>query len=98
MAKTSPAPAAERITFKLSTPIIIDGAEIQIFQYRRPKGRDMRRFMNGGDKPGDKLVRLWADLCELPEKVFDELDGEDWTRLAGEFGGFLGIAQETSTS
>jgi hypothetical protein len=98
MAKTNNAPAVERTPFKLDTPIIFEGVTIETLHYRRPKGRDMRRFMNGGDKPGDKLVRLWADLCELPEKVFDELDGEDWTRLAGEFGGFLGLSQETSTS
>jgi hypothetical protein len=98
MVRSNTSRTAERISFKLATPIIFDGVTIETLQYRRPKGRDMRRFMNGGDKPGDKLVRLWADLCELPEKVFDELDGEDWTRLAGEFGGFLGIAQETSTS
>jgi hypothetical protein len=98
MLRSNTSAAAERITFKLNSPIISDGAEIETLHYRRPKGRDMRRFMNSADKPGDKLVRLWADLCELPEKAFDELDGEDWTRLAGEFGGFLGIAQETSTS
>ena len=98
MAKINTAPAVERIPFKLGTPIFFDGVEIQTLNYRRPKGRDMRRFMNSGEKPGDKLVRLWADLCELPEKVLDDLDAEDWTRLAGEFGGFLGIAPETSTS
>jgi hypothetical protein len=53
----------ERISFKLAAPVIFDGVAIETLPYRRPKGRDMRRFMNGGDE----LVRLWTDPCELLE-------------------------------
>lgn len=35
MAKSNTAPAAERIPFKLGTPIFFDGVEIETLLYRR---------------------------------------------------------------
>lgn len=85
--------------FTLEVPVEWDGETIETIAWRKPKGRDMRKMTNliGRDRGniGDATVKMMADLCEMPEEFFDELDGGDWTRLSQEISGFLDPALRT---
>lgn len=90
-------PSGDKVIFTLKLPVAWEGETIETFAYRRPKGRDMRRFTNrvgrNNSKVGDATVALLADLSEMPEAFFDELDGGDWARLSQEVNDFLPDAQ-----
>lgn len=94
--KTAAAPA--KLTFQLQHPIAYNGETISELPYRRPKGRDMRKFLNTVGS-GNRYTAMAVDLCELPEKVFDELmDGNDYYLFTEVLDTFFRRGPATSTT
>lgn len=71
-----------QLSYKLKTPVAWNGQTITELRYRRPKGRDMRRFANFTGQDGDRVHLILETLCEMPAEVFDELDGVDYLGLS----------------
>ena len=69
-------------TFPLAVPVTVGGQSYDKLILRRPKGREIRELRNGSARPGaavgDLTVTMMANLAEVPEEVFDELDGGDF--------------------
>tara|TARA_B100001059_G_C17345062_1_gene337777 strand:- start:256 stop:447 length:192 start_codon:yes stop_codon:yes gene_type:complete len=49
---------------------------------RRPTVRDQLDFEEGKGTEGRKVVRLIANLCDVPPKSIEALDGQDFERLS----------------
>ena len=94
-AKAAPA-IAGKLTFKLAMPTTFQGETYSEITYRRPKGRDMRKFLSIVGS-GNKYTAMAVDLCELPEAFFDEMDGTDYMVLTDVFDGFFKRGPATST-
>ena len=68
-------------TFDMKAPFQHEGETITEVRLRRPKGREVREMRNKASQPGaqngDITFAMMANLAELPETVFDEMDGVD---------------------
>ncbi|MCB1520931.1 MAG: phage tail assembly protein [Hyphomicrobiaceae bacterium] len=93
-AAAAPAP----LTYKLKTPVSDGGELVTEIDYRRPKGRDMRAWMNGKGGAGDDLLALMVNLAERPASFFDALDGEDFMGFSDVLSDFLKAGRTTSTT
>lgn len=100
MANDTKAPAAApagKLTFALAMPFQFNGQTCTEVTYRRPKGRDMRKFL-GTAGAGNKYTAMAVDLCELPEQFFDEMDGADYMAFTDVLDGFFKRGPVTSTT
>ena len=80
-------------TFELTVPLDIAGEKYAKVTLRRPKGREIRALRNAsakGDPVGDLTVKMMADLAEVEEIVFDEMDGADFRTVESWLEGLLG--------
>lgn len=73
----------------LDYPVRIDGVEVKVLQMRRPKVKDQLAADKFGGGDAEKEVRLFANLCEVAPDTIEELDLADYTKLQGEYKGFL---------
>lgn len=96
--ETPPAAKPAMMSYKLQHPVTWNGESYSEIDYRRPKGRDMRAWMNGRGGAGDDLRKLMSNLAELPEDFFDELDGEDFMGFSDCMSDFLPKPRATSTT
>lgn len=77
-----------KTTIQLGSPIAASGGTFGKLNMRAPKVRDLLAV----DKiKGDaaKEIRLFANLCEVPPEVVEELDLRDYTALQEAYRGFL---------
>lgn len=76
--------------FELKYPFEFRGDRYEKFEMRRPKLRDLKKFSKEVEK--DTIVameRAVADLCEVDEKVVQELDLADFGPMKDRFEAFL---------
>jgi hypothetical protein len=74
---------------KLKHPVSVDGQEYASLILRRPKVRDMLGADKLGGSDAEKEIRIFANLCEVPPSVIEELDLADYQALQGVYQGFL---------
>ena len=74
---------------KLKYPVTHDGIEHAELTMRRAKARDSRDAQRGGGTSADNEIRLFANLCEVPPVVIEDLDMYDYMRLQGVYESFL---------
>lgn len=70
--------------FDLENPLDIGGQKYPSVTLRRPKGREIRAIRNAsakGDPVGDITIKTMADLAEVEEAVFDEMDAADFRKI-----------------
>lgn len=76
--------------FDLKYPFEFKGASFVEFKARRPKVRDLREFIKNVDKDGvDAMAKVLGNLCEVDDKVMQEVDIEDFGPMKSWFEGFL---------
>lgn len=85
----STASGSAKLVFVLSEPVSFNGTLYSDITYRRPRGSDMRAWMNGRKGAGDDMLGLMVNLSELPSTFFDQLDGVDFMAFANELQVFL---------
>jgi hypothetical protein len=73
----------------LKHPITLGGEEYTQLTLRRPKVRDMLGVDKQGGSDAEKEVRIFANLCEVPPSVIEELDLADYQALQGAYQDFL---------
>lgn len=56
---------------------------------RRSTVRDRRAAMKASQSPEDQEVRLFANLCDVPDDVIDLLDESDYRKLQDTYTGFF---------
>jgi hypothetical protein len=74
--------AAERVVYKLKTPIEINDTVISELAFRRPKAKDMRGFPADGFKLMDDVLTLIGRLSGKLPDVIDELSIEDLSEVS----------------
>lgn len=83
-------------TFTLEFPVESGGATYKTFSARRPRVRDLRRFLKGVDGDSiEALMNVLSDLCEVPPKVIAEVDVVDFKAMREWFEDFF---NETSNA
>ncbi len=76
--------------FDLKFPFEYKGASFVEFKARRPKVRDLRDFIKNADKDGvDAMAKALGNLCEVDDKVMQEVDLEDFGPMKAWFEDFL---------
>lgn len=78
----------QTVTLKLNYPVTHAGVEYTELTMRRCKVVDRRIAMKAGGTAADQEVRLFANLCGIPEDVMNELDDVDYAQLQETFVGF----------
>lgn len=73
----------------LRYPVTHEGQEYTELSMRRAKARDSRDAQRGGGGPADHEIRMFANLCEVPPTVIEELDMADYAALQKAYEGFL---------
>ena len=73
----------------LSNPVTVDGREITALQMRKPKVRDRLIAMQSGGSDMARIIRLLANLCDVPDAVIEELSLSDFYVLEVTFQDFL---------
>jgi len=74
---------------ELEHPVTVEGQEVSSLNIRRPKVRDMMVADATATTDGAKEVAMFANLCEVDEKVIHELDLADYQKLQETYQGFL---------
>lgn len=86
----------ETITLELTTPVRIGDTLVvtELVFPARLKGRHLRRYATNerGEIDGDVCMRVAADACGQPDRVFDELDGADARKVLEMMVGFFAQA------
>lgn len=72
----------------LEYPVEHGGAKYTVVKVRRHKVRDMRRAQGVKGSEADREIALFADLCEIPPEVIDELDFKDYEKIKERFESF----------
>ena len=85
----APAAATKDATYVLITPIQYNGERVTDIEYRRPKGRDVRKAFKVRNAGGDMYLALLEAICEQTQDLFDELDGTDYVALVSLCDDFL---------
>lgn len=76
-------------TITLEYPVTHQGTEYTSLTMRRPKVRDSRDAQRGGGGNSDHEIRLFANLCEVPPSVIEEMDMKDYMQIQAAYEGFL---------
>ncbi len=66
---------------KLIHPVTIDNQAYTTLSMRRPKVRDMLASDKQGGSDGEKEIRIFTNLCEVPPSVIEEMDLVDYRKL-----------------
>ena len=83
---------------KLKYPVNIDGVSYTELNMRRSKVKDRLAVTAMKCSDEQKEITLFANLCEVPPKVIEELDETDYTSVQKVYLGFFGSAAETSNT
>lgn len=81
---------------KLKYPVNVDGVSYTELNMRRSKVKDRLAVTAMKCSDEQKEITLFANLCEVPPKVIEELDETDYTSVQKVYLGFFGSAPETS--
>lgn len=73
----------------LKHPVTVDGQTYTSLTMRRAKLRD-QRLAAKQKSDVDSEITLFANLCEVPPNVLDELDMVDYAQLQEVYRGFFG--------
>lgn len=82
--------ADTNVNFVLKYPFEYRGANYTRFDMRRPRLRDLKKFSKEADK--DAIVameKMIADLCEVDDKIVQELDLADFGPMKSRVEAFL---------
>ena len=79
-----------KVRLELELPVRVEGSEYLHLEMRRPKVRDERDARRAGDDAAVQEIALFANLCEVPPSVIEELDMADYRRLQDVYRGFAG--------
>lgn len=82
-------------TVKLQYPVTIDNVEYKELNIRRSKIKDRLAVASMKAPDEYKEVRLFANLCEVPPQVIEELDEEDYIAVQKVY---LSFFESTGTS
>lgn len=77
------------MAIKLDYPVTVEGTEYKELTMRRPKVKDQKAADKASGSDADKETMLFANLCEVPPAVIDELDMLDYGKVQKEYSGFL---------
>ena len=86
----------DKTAIKLKYPFEIEGTRYEQLEMRRCKARDRLAVDRLDATAGEKEVRLIANLCEVSDKVIEELDWADYQQAAKTLAGFSSTAQSNS--
>ena len=85
--------------FDLQFPFEYKGANYSKLELRRPKVRDLKKFVKELDKDSiGAMEKAIADLAEIDEKIIAEIDLEDFAPVKEWFEGFLKKMLDASTA
>ena len=76
-------------TIKLKFPIESEGRTLEEVTLRRPTVGDMLNADKGKGNEGDKEVRMFSNLTEIPLTAIEALDLADYRQLQEAYSGFL---------
>ena len=78
-----------KVEIKLAEPVEVNGERFEKLTIRPPKVRDllMASKFDGSDE--EKEVRIFANLCEVPPEVIEELTIKDYQQLQKAYQDFL---------
>ena len=68
--------------FELDYSVEVDGVDVDTLHMRRPTVRDQLSFEEDKGTEGRRVVKLIANLCDVPPKSIEALDGADFERLS----------------
>jgi len=94
----TPATKGGKIVFMLNEPVEFNREVHVDLTYRRPRGADMRKWLNASKGAGNDIQALMVDLTELPSAFFDMMDGADFMAFSNELQPFLRGVRKTSTT
>ena len=79
----------KKVEIKLTEPVEVNGERFEQLSIRAPRVRDllMASKFDGSDE--EKEVRIFANLCEVPPEVVEELTIRDYQQLQKAYQGFL---------
>ncbi|MFW5499581.1 MULTISPECIES: phage tail assembly protein [unclassified Maridesulfovibrio] len=77
-------------------PVEIDGVEIKILNYRRPKGTDLLKIEGKGKSPLENDFLLFAQQCDVPVSLIEGLDAVDINQLQDEYARIPAPLSDTS--
>ena len=79
----------KKVEIKLTEPVEVNGERFEALTIRPPRGRDllMASKLDGSDE--EKEVRIFANLCEVPPEVIEELTIKDYQQLQKAYQDFL---------
>ncbi len=77
-----------RENYTLKHPVTVDGQDYTELALRRPKTRDLIKARKCKDEV-EQMAAMIADLAEVPPKVVQELDAEDFAGLGEVLARFL---------
>lgn len=86
------------MSIKLDFPVTVEGQEYKDLTMRRPKVKDMKAAEKTSTDDSDTETMLFANLCEVPPAVIDELDMIDYAKLQDQYRVFLSGPGKTSAS
>lgn len=81
-------PAADRKSVPLKYPKTVNGVQITGLSMRRSTVLDRRIASKVSTDPVDQEIRLFANLCDVPEDVINALDEVDYDQLQDTYLGF----------
>lgn len=78
-----------KVEIKLNEPVEVNGERFEKLSIRAPRVRDllMASKLDGSDE--EKEVRIFANLCEVPPEVIEELTIKDYQQLQQAYQDFL---------
>jgi len=85
--ETKPKKTRKAVTITLEYAIEFDGKSITEITLNRPKGKHLKKMK--GDPGVSDLIGIASKCSGIAPLVFDEMDGQDITRVCEEIGNFL---------
>lgn len=76
-------------TIPLEHPVAHGGVSYKELSMRRPKVRDQLVSQKLAGSESEEEVILFANLCEIPREVVEDMDLKDYGRLQDVYKGFL---------
>jgi len=77
------------MSIDLDYPVDVNGQKYSKLDMRRPKVRDQKAAEKGAVSDADSETALFANLCEVPHEVIEELDMCDYAKVQEVYRGFL---------
>lgn len=85
-------------TIQLQYPVTLDGHTYDALHIRRPKVKDHVAADKQGNGQMDTEITLFANLCEVPKAVIEDLDMIDYGSVQEVYQDFLSLNPKASAS